>query len=80
MGGKKSPHLGKLGGTGGKSACVPTWTTRFIPMTMWNRKWQWKSQYPEKNNNNRLGMNNKSNVRKINTNFTCLRKNLFNFV
>lgn len=38
MGGKKSPQVGKLGGMGGRSACVPTWRIRFMPMTMWKRK------------------------------------------
>lgn len=48
IGGKWCPHFGKFGGTGGKSACVPMWSTKFIPMTMWNWKWQWNSQYPIK--------------------------------
>jgi hypothetical protein len=26
----------------------------FMPMTMWNRKWQWNSQYPKKKEENKL--------------------------
>ncbi len=49
MAGVKSPQVGKLGGTGGKSASVPTWSTRFIPITVWNKKWQWNIQKPVNN-------------------------------
>lgn len=38
IGGKWSPQVGKFGGTGGRSAWVPTWNTKFIPITMWNKK------------------------------------------
>ena len=48
MAGKWSPHLGKFGGIGGRSAWVPTWSIKFIPINMWNRKWQWNNQYPGK--------------------------------
>jgi len=48
MGGKWSPQVGKLGGTGGRSPCVPTCRIRFMPISMWNKKWQWNSQYPAK--------------------------------
>lgn len=40
---KWSPHVGKFGGTGGKSACVPTCKIKFMPMVTWKRKWQWNS-------------------------------------
>lgn len=46
MGGKWSPQVGKFGGIGGRSACVPTCRIKFMPMSMWNKKWQWNSQYP----------------------------------
>jgi hypothetical protein len=46
MGGLWSPHVGKFGGTGGTSSRVPTCSTKFIPMTMWNKKWQWNNQKP----------------------------------
>jgi len=48
MGGKWSPQVGKFGGTGGRSACVPTCRIRFMPISMWNKKWQWNNQYPTK--------------------------------
>lgn len=48
MGGKWWPHVGKPGGMGGKSSSVPMWNTRFMPIRMWNRKWQWNSQKPAK--------------------------------
>lgn len=40
---KWSPQVGKLGGTGGKSACVPTCKIKFMPMVTWKRKWQWNN-------------------------------------
>lgn len=33
-----SPHMGKPGGIGGRSACVPTWKIKFIPITIWYKK------------------------------------------
>jgi hypothetical protein len=36
---------------------VPTWMTVFMPMTMWNRKWQWNSSILE--SKNRLVSNDK---------------------
>jgi len=48
MGGKWSPQVGKFGGIAGRSPCVPTCRTRFMPINMWNKKWQWNSQYPTK--------------------------------
>jgi len=41
MDGVWSPHVGNPGGTGGRSALVPTCKIKFMPITMWKRKWQW---------------------------------------
>lgn len=45
--GKWSPQVGNDGGTGGRSDCVPTCNIKFIPITMWYKKWQWNSQKPK---------------------------------